>query len=149
MERFFWVKWKNSKEEEYVVGILASVEGRYYFQYNTEFKNENYIPEGFNSIPSFGRVRNLTNEEKEYTFALRSAGHLFDFFKMRIPAESDKSEWKGIVENYDEDELLAKTRGISATDSFSVVEMDEQAVKDVKHYGLIGVDEIENDIMSR
>ena len=134
MDKFFWVKWKDSKKCEYVVALLGYLNNRYYFKYNPEFRDEANVPAGFNGVPSFGRVLGLDDEQKEKTFSVRSSDTLFDFFKMRIVKESEKETWKNYgMEEYNECEILAATKGKVPTDTFFVEEMDVEAVKDIKN----------------
>ena len=133
MDRYFWVKWKDSKKCEHVVGILCSVNNKYYFRYNPEFKNDENVPQGFNGVPSFGRIKDLTPEQKEKTFAIKSSNQLFEFFKMRVISKFEKEIWKSYgLEEYDECELLSLTKGKLSTDTFFVEEMDMETVKEVQ-----------------
>lgn len=133
MEKYFWVKWKDSKKCEHVVGLLCYSNNKYFFKYNPDYRNEENIPSGFNGVPSFGRIVNLEEEQKEKIFAMRSSDELFPFFKMRIVKENEKEIWQSYgLEEYDECKLMALTKGKMPTDSFFVEEMDNEAVNDIK-----------------
>jgi len=133
MDRFFWVKWKDSKKCEYVVGLLAYVNENYYFKYNPEFKNEQNIPAGFRGIIEFGRIVEVNEEQKAKNFAMKSSKQLFNFFKIRIPKQSEEYKWKNEeMEEYDECELLSRTQGKISTDYFFVEEMERDAIKEVQ-----------------
>ena len=109
MEKYFWVKWKDSKKCEHVVGLLCYSNNKYFFKYNPDYRNEENIPSGFNGVPSFGRIVNLEEEQKE------------------------KEIWQSYgLEEYDECKLMALTKGKMPTDSFFVEEMDNEAVNDIK-----------------
>jgi len=134
MDRFFWVKWKDSKKCEHVVGLLCYLDEKYYFKYNPELKDEINVPAGFNGVPTFGKVVGLDEQQKEKTFSIRSSDELFGFFKGRIVKENETDIWKSEYgfDKYDECEILAKTKGKTPTDSYFVEEMDKEALKDIK-----------------
>lgn len=102
----FEVKWN-----EYVVGILAQIEKEYYLVFkDKEDIEKECIEKGYLGIPGF-------NVEEVY-----KSRELFDFFKTRIleTAQSNACE------------ELAKTRGVSMVDSFTVDPVPEKMISRYK-----------------
>jgi len=109
MNSYFYVKWKDKDNKEYIVAFLAKKENRYYFIYN---HNEKMLKEaqskGFTIIPTFV-------DKKMYV-----SNNLFGFFKRRIPEENRIELWENLIQEYDECELLAITGAKSFNDDYSV-----------------------------
>lgn len=105
----FHVNWAGRYKETYSVGILAQLDEAFYFIVKGKNRAEVAYKNGFNGIPGF-------EEETIY-----KSGELFDFFKNRIP-DKEKNPC----------EVLAKTRGISMVDSFSLDTVSDIAVKKYK-----------------
>lgn len=134
MNYYFWIKWTDAQRCEHVVGILYYIKNTFYFRYNKEFQNPKNIPKGFNGIPSFGQLLGLCNYKlKKRVLHLHSSNELFPFFKMRIPGKKDEYIWKSYeISKYDELKILSLTQAIIPTDSFSVEEINQDAIKDVE-----------------
>ena len=133
MDYYFWLKWADSNNCEHVVGILYYTNKKYHFRYNKEFLNPDNIPLGFNGVPSFGKLKEISNEKlQEVVLAVYSSTNLFNFFAMRIPKRFDMYIWKSYgLTDYDECKLLKLTQAILPTDSFFVEEMDSYAIEEL------------------
>jgi len=104
------LKWKDIKENEYSLGILDKKESEYIFILNKEDYGK-ALKNGCGGIGLLG-----TESQKSDV--------LFQFFRERIPGKESPRlnlimEMFGL-EEYDEMELLEKTKGILATDRYYV-----------------------------
>lgn len=133
MNHYFWVKWKDAKKCEHVVGLLYYVDNVYHFRYNKEFQEKSNIPKNFNGIPSFGKLLDLDNLNlKSRVHYVFSSKELFSFFKMRIPKLTDERIWKNYgINDYSEVSLLAASKAKIPTDSFFVEEMDQASINEL------------------
>ena len=100
----FHVNWDDRHKNSYRIGMLAQIDDLYYFIIRSQEKAEIAYSKGFMGIPGF-------RPEEVY-----KSREMFDFFKSRILVKA----------NTDVCEELAKTRGISMIDSFSLDEVTER-----------------------
>ena len=102
--------WKDLEEETYNLGELYKKDNIYYFNIN-EDKLKKAIKKGCFGI---GEINLLYNEHK--------SDKLFDFFKRRIPSKDNINIEEILrqleLEEYDEMELLKRTKGILNTDRY-------------------------------
>ncbi len=102
--------WKDNKQNEYLLGKLYKSDGKYHFEINEE-KLKEATHKGCFGIGEL----NLLYKHHE-------SEELFDFFKRRIPSKSDTNIEKIMkelnIKEYDEMELLEKTKGILFTDRY-------------------------------
>jgi len=102
--------WKDLEGEVYVLGELHKEEGLYYFNINEE-ELKKAIKKGCFGI---GEINLLYKEHK--------SDKLFDFFKRRIPSKDNINIEEILrqleMEEYDEMELLKRTKGILNTDRY-------------------------------
>jgi len=98
----FNLNWEDRYKNSYRVGMLAQIDGAFYFVLKDEEKNETAAHKnGYIGIPGF-KVEEMYRSQE-----------LFDFFKSRVLGHNPCEE-------------LAKTRGVSMVDSFSVEEIPER-----------------------
>ena len=102
----FRVNWEDRHKNIYVIGILAKIEDSFYLVFKDEKHIETAYKQGYIGIPGF-------NVEEIY-----KSQELFDFFKSRI-LQTNKSN---------PCEELARSRGISMIDSFSVDQLSERMI---------------------
>ena len=112
-DKYFYIKWQDSKKQEYKVGILARINDIFYMMCHSDQGNENSAyNNGFNGIPSF-EVGKLYRSERE----------LFEFFKNRIIVLNEEDPFDKLKEN--NAKLL--------TDSFSVEEIPREKAEQYKN----------------
>ena len=102
--------WKDTKENEYMLGELYKKDGKYYFVINEEeLKKATH-----NGCFGIG--------ELNIFYTTHVSDTLFEFFKRRIPSKDNiniEEIMKELdMEKYDEMELLEKTNGILYTDRY-------------------------------
>ena len=102
----FHINWDDRYKKSHRVGILAQIDELFYLIIRDEKNAEFAYKNGFVGIPGF-----KTDEVYRST-------DLFDFFKSRILEKNTKN----ICEE------LAKSRGISMVDSFSVEEVAKRTI---------------------
>lgn len=103
----FHVKWADRYKNSYRIGLLAQIDDIYYFIIRSQQRAEIAYEKGFVGIPGF-------KPEEVYR-----SSEMFDFFKSRILQKPNTNAC----------EELAKTKGISMIDSFSVEEAPERVSK--------------------
>jgi len=117
-----YLKWKNYKtNKKYVIGALCKENQKYFFKLNS-----NGLKEARQA--GFFQKLEFNDENKIY-----SSQELFTMFKVRIfePEKYTDEQMKEYLnkyglEEYDEFEILKKTKGILMTDNFSLEEKMEE-----------------------
>lgn len=107
----FHINWDDRYKNSYRVGLLAELDECFYLIIKDGKKAETAYKNGFVGIPGF-------RSEEVYR-----SHELFDFFKSRISEGARKKN---------PSEELAKSKGISMIDSFSVEEAPERMTKKYK-----------------
>lgn len=104
--------WKDLNENAYMLGILYKEDNLFHF----EIDEEGLKQATHNGCFGIGELNLLYKKHTKET--------LFNFFKRRIPAKEDMHIEEILkelnIEEYDEMELLEKTKGILATDRYYV-----------------------------
>ena len=100
----FNINWQDIRKNSYKVGLLAQIDKIFYFIMSSPKNAEFAYKNGFAGIPGF------------HPDTIYKSQELFDFFKSRISNDKNESPC----------EELAKTKGRSMTDSFSVEEVSER-----------------------
>lgn len=102
--------WKDTKKNSYLLGFLDYKDSKYFFEINEEGLKE-AIRHGCFGIGEFNLLKKVYISDK-----------LFPFFKRRIPHKDNVAiddilkEYN--IEEYDEMELLKKTKGELNTDRY-------------------------------
>lgn len=107
--------WRDIKENTYMLGKLYKENDKYYFDIDEkELKKATH-----NGCFGIGELNLL------YTH--HASDELFPFFKRRLPAKDQEDIEKIMkelnIKEYDEMEILAKTKGILSTDRYYLEEM--------------------------
>ena len=102
----FQVNWEDRHKDAYVVGILAQIDKEFYLIFKDKEDIETAYKQGYIGIPGF-------NQEEIY-----KSHELFDFFKSRVLQSAQSNPC----------EELAKTKGVSMVDSFSVEPIPERMI---------------------
>lgn len=107
----FHINWNDRYRNSYRIGFLAELDEYFYLIIKDEKKAETAYKKGFLGIPGF-------KSEEVY-----KSRELFDFFKSRISEGARKKN---------PSEELAKNKGVSMIDSFSVEQVPERIAKKYK-----------------
>lgn len=102
----FHINWDDRLKKSHRVGILAQIDELFYMIIKDEKNAEFAYKNGFVGVPGF-------KTEEVYR-----SSELFDFFKSRILEKNQKNLC----------EELAKTKGMSMIDSFSVEEVAQRTI---------------------
>ena len=107
--------WKDNKQNEYMLGKLYRKNGKYHFEINEE-ELKKATHKGCFGIGELNLFYNHHESDK-----------LFAFFKRRIPSANHENIEEILKElnmkEYDEMELLEKTKGILYTDRYYLKKM--------------------------
>ncbi|MCL2860677.1 MAG: hypothetical protein FWF46_09130 [Oscillospiraceae bacterium] len=114
-----YLVWTDSEDNKYKVGTLYKEDNGYHFKYNLE-EVKKAMEKGFTLLIPFPNI-NATYDNPE----------LFAIFGARVP-DKKRPEIKKILETYDlteydEFELLKKTKGKVQTDDYEFVQCSLQS----------------------